>query len=84
MTEAEQGIKVVCPNGHSQTLLTHAMSQAEAESYAGLLDGTHPLYRYPPRDYPVPDSMIGKCGMCGAWITATIFGYASVEGSPPC
>jgi len=51
------------------------MGEAEAQQLAGLLDGTSPLYRYPPRTHPLPGSTIGRCGICGAWLTCTLVGY---------
>lgn len=44
------------------------------EQFAGLLDGTSPLYVYPPGT----SSDIGKCGMCGGRFTAEV-----TEGEVP-
>jgi hypothetical protein len=74
-----RGILVTCEQGHSQQVFTPNMPQEEARSLAGLLDGTHPLLAAPPRAHPVPGSTVGRCEMCGAWLTCALFGY---EESP--
>jgi len=70
-----RGITSTCEQGHRQVLVTPDMGEAEAQQLAGLLDGTSPLYRYPPRTHPLPGSTIGRCGICGAWLTCTLVGY---------
>jgi hypothetical protein len=71
----DRGIHAVCTQGHEQRLYTPDMPAGEARSLAGLMDGTHPLYQYPPREHPLPESVVGRCGICGAWLTCTLFGY---------
>jgi hypothetical protein len=39
-----------------------------AELFAGLLDGTSTMYVHPPG----PESVIGKCGICGAQIRCVV------------
>ena len=77
-----QGIRATCEQGHRQDIFTPDMGKAEAEQYAGLLDGTSPLFKYPLRAYPdvardagMPGPHIGRCGLCGAWLNCVLFGY---------
>lgn len=71
----QQGIVSQCENGHEQRVFTPSLPKAQAESLAELLDGTSPMYRYPPRDFPSKWSTLAKCGICGGWFTSTLFGY---------
>ncbi len=65
-------VEACCESGHRQIMKVDAsLGREYAESLAGLLDGTSPLYLYPPGE----DSCIGKCGICGKKITCTILGY---------
>jgi len=73
--DTSRGIASTCEQGHRQVLLTPDMEAAEARELAGLLDGTSALYIAPPRTHPIPGSTLGRCGLCGAWITCTLVGY---------
>jgi hypothetical protein len=75
---SERGILARCEQGHEQRLCTPDMDEHEAAALAGLLDGTSTAYVYPPRDYPLAESVIAKCGTCQSWITCTLFGYGEV------
>lgn len=68
------GILARCDNGHEQLLLTPVYDRARAAVLAGLLDGTSPLYAAPPRTHPFPGSVVGRCGICGGWLTCTLVG----------
>lgn len=63
-----QIIEVVCDNQHKQQIKYVGVSREFAEMQCGLLDGTSPMYLFPPG----PESSIGKCGICGAKITAKV------------
>jgi len=57
------------PDVHAKILrIEHALGRELADLLAGLLDGTSPHYIHPPG----PGSPIGKCGVCGSKITATV------------
>jgi len=43
-------------------------AREDAELFAGLLDGTSTMYVYPPG----PESVLGKCGTCGAKIRCVV------------
>lgn len=81
--EGARGVTATCEQGHVEHIYTPDMNQERAHFFASMLDGTSPFFKYPPREYPtafahhnsVCDSTIGKCGVCGAWITCTLFGY---------
>jgi hypothetical protein len=75
MSDTERGIEFVCEIGHTQRIVTPDLPRQAATQLAGLLDGTSPFYKYPPREFPVPASTIGKCGLCETWLTASLFGY---------
>ncbi len=62
-------IDIICQNGHTQQLkLSQDLGRVWAENYAALLDGSSPLYLYPPDE----TSSLGKCGLCGKRIKATV------------
>jgi hypothetical protein len=44
------------------------MSIEQLQQWAGLMDGTSPMYVYPPDK----KSVIGKCGVCGKPFKATV------------
>jgi hypothetical protein len=71
-------ILIRCENGHDQIIRAEGPREY-VENLAKLMDGTHPMYRFPPRQYPTSGSSIGRCGMpdCGAWISC------SVSAEPP-
>jgi len=60
-------INVNCEKGHRQRLII-AGPREHAEGLAELLDGSSPGYI----DAPGVDSQIGKCGICGSQLTATV------------
>jgi hypothetical protein len=57
-----------CESGHEQRITYHGMPREMVEFQAGLLDGTSPYYVHPPG----PESQIGKCGICGSQVKATV------------
>lgn len=61
-------ITALCDGGHRQTVHYCGMSRKFVEGVAGLLDGSSPMYQFPPGD----DSVIGKCSKCGAKIHCTV------------
>jgi hypothetical protein len=62
-------IEATCGNGHRQILQISAeLGREYAYHLAGLLDGTSEMYRFPPG----PESVIGKCGVCGSQITCEV------------
>ncbi len=66
-------VEVRCEAGHTQTFRVVDMSREWVESWAGLMDGTSPMYVYPPTDF----SPIGKCGICSRRLKTTV---TEVEG----
>lgn len=76
MSEELVQIILKCEKGHTQQLNIIGMGMEYAKDYAGLLDGTsrffvHPIDKTrPPSETPY--SHVGKCGICGAWITTTV------------
>lgn len=58
-----------CEGKHEQTLSLVGWTLEEARDFAGLLEGTSPLFVRPPRGTPSP---IGKCATCGQPIEATL------------
>ena len=61
-------VTAACATGHSQTFRVYGMSREWVDGWAGLMDGTSPLYVSPPDE----QSPIGKCGICGAKITCKV------------
>jgi hypothetical protein len=64
-------ITAVCESSpsHIQKLtIDEKLGKAYAKQLAGLLDGTSPMYLYPPG----PESVIGKCGICKAQIKCNV------------
>jgi hypothetical protein len=54
---------------HAKVLrIDPALGLGYAETLAGLLDGSSPLYIYPPGE----GSPIGKCAVCGAKLNCTV------------
>jgi hypothetical protein len=76
---APRGIRATCDQGHTQDIYTPDMEIEEARAFAGLLDGTSPLYQCPPRSHPIPGGTVGRCEICGGWITCVLRGYADVS-----
>lgn len=71
----EQGVNLVCENGHEQRILLQGMDRSYAAEWAAMLDGTSDMFVYKPRDHPADGGLVGRCGICRAWITATLFGF---------
>src|SRR5262245_31221790 len=56
-------LEVKCESGHHQNL-TFEGEEVTREwliEYGKIMDGTSPIYKYPPREYPMDFSMCGKC-----------------------
>ena len=65
-------IRLKCASGHVQILrLSDNASVEWAKSLAGMLDGTSSHYKHVPSDIWA----IGKCGVCGGTVVATIQEY---------
>ncbi len=76
-------VTFTCKAGHSQTIEYIGLTREFAETQAKLIDGSSPLYKFPPG----PDSIIGKCGICKAQLTSTVLDEPSDDTishpSPP-
>jgi hypothetical protein len=72
----EQGVDLQCDNGHSQRIYLRGMTAEMANDYAGILDGTSPMYVTDPR-VARQETFIGHCQRpnCGALFRATPFGF---------
>lgn len=57
-----------CENGHDQVIIVRGLDLDTVKGMAGLIDGTSPMYVYPPG----PESMIGKCGICRGKIMSEV------------
>ena len=73
------GIEARCERGHTQRIATPGMGAPRVRQLAGLIDGTSELFVVPPRDTPVPGSTLARCGICGSWMTCTLYGYDQEE-----
>ncbi len=62
-------VKLVCENGHEQVIKVNGMTDDWVEMWAGLLDGTSPMFVHSPIG---TDSVIGKCGICQKQLKATV------------
>lgn len=51
-----------CTDGHAQEIVWYGSEEAWVRGWAGLVDGTSPLYVRPPSDSH--NSVIGRCGIC--------------------
>jgi hypothetical protein len=69
-----QGVDLACETGHTARIYLSGMTAQMARDYAGMLDGTSPMYVVDPRA-PGQDTFIGHCKDCGALFRATPFGY---------
>ena len=57
------------PDKHAKILrVSEELGLKWAETLAGLLDGSSPMYIYKPG----PDSPIGKCATCGGQLSADV------------
>jgi len=61
-------VHIVCEQGHEQDIKLQNVDRQFAEGFAGLIDGTSPMYVYPPDE----KSSIGKCGICRSKVKATL------------
>jgi hypothetical protein len=61
-------MRAECESGHSQEITIGNVDRTWAEAWAGLMDGSSPLYLRKPG----PESAIGKCGICHARIRCTV------------
>lgn len=61
-------ITVRCESGHEQKIGYYGLHRPFVESVAGFMDGTSPMFKYPPG----AESAIGKCGICGKQVKATV------------
>jgi hypothetical protein len=62
-TNARYLITATCDTGHRQSVTTEGLSLTEAETAAGLIDGSSIFYRIRPRDGD--ERIIGRCSVCG-------------------
>jgi hypothetical protein len=70
MTFGNWLVSARCRGGHTQKLTIGPCTKEWAESLAGLLDGTHPLYVTSPRDDA--NSQIAHCLTCGSLVDCTV------------
>ena len=63
-------ITLRCESGHEQILHAENMTAQMVRDYAGLIDGTSPMYVHPPRDGEL--TAIGRCLICKKPFTATV------------
>jgi hypothetical protein len=63
-----------CGNGHSQEVVLHNFTEQAAREYAALLDGTHPMYIYSPREEQSTPTAIAHCNTCGALVDCRVIG----------
>jgi hypothetical protein len=71
-------VQAVCESGHRQSFTIENMSPEWVEMWAGLMDGTSPLYVHPPDE----KSVIGKCGICGKPFKASVVNDVSPTETP--
>jgi hypothetical protein len=71
----DKGVECTCENGHTQRILTPDYTIESAEMLASLFDSMGEVYLSKPKENPIPGSPLGKCGICGAWMHAQVFGY---------
>ena len=66
----EQGLQLACDNGHRSRWYLRGVTLEMALDYAAMLDGTHPMFVYSPREDP--GSPWGHCSVprCGALFRA--------------
>ncbi len=69
-----------CANGHTQELVFDGLGLAYTEQQAKLIDGTSSMYVHSPIG---TDSVIGKCGICGAQIQCSVSEYVEPTPAPP-
>ncbi len=62
-------VTMSCENGHSHSITFEGESRDWVESWAGLMDGTSPFYKFSPIG---TDSIIGKCGICRAQLRSVV------------
>ena len=69
MSEIRIMVRCAKDKDHAKVLrIDSALGLGYAETLAGLLDGSSPLYIYPPGE----GSPIGKCAVCGAKLNCTV------------
>ncbi len=62
-------LTTTCDNGHIQTMTYGpGFTREWVEAQARILDGTSEMYVFKPG----PESVIGKCGICGAQIKCEV------------
>lgn len=71
-------VEIRCEGDHVQKLRMEGYTREMAESWCGLVDGSSPMYISDPRKDE--DSPIGKCGICGRPVHASVLG---MEDVPP-
>ena len=70
----EKGVLLSCQScERTQKIFTPDHSKEDAVSFAGILDGTHPMFVMDPRADAT--SPIGKCAACQSVFDATLFGF---------
>jgi hypothetical protein len=76
----EQTLELRCEAGHVQELRLRGYTREGAEHLGKIMDGTHPMYKHPPRADPQPGGVVGRCSWpvqgaaCGRFFTATVTG----------
>lgn len=62
------GVHLRCENGHEQHVILDVGDREEAVTFAGLLDGSSPLFVHKPG----PESLMHRCGICRGSFKATV------------
>jgi hypothetical protein len=73
------GVLITCPNGHEQRFDMDNYAVADARMMAELLDGTSDILA----GLPESSDRLGKCGICGARITSTLYGFEETADNQP-
>lgn len=64
-------VTATCEENHCQTIsVGKSLGMDWAKAWAGLMDGTSPMYQKSPIGDPI--TSIGKCGICGKQFTCTV------------
>ena len=59
-----------CKQGHTQIITWYGQDESFVRNWAKLVDGTSPLYSFPPREDKY--SVLGKCGICRSLLSSDI------------
>lgn len=84
IVENARGIRATCGDcGQVQTVrFGEGMTREMAETQAGMLDGSSPLFKFPPpitKKGDPPSGAPGQCGICGGHFTCAVFGFDEAQ-----